>query len=208
MISIVDYGTSNLGSMQNMLSKIGAESFIASRPEQLRDARKIIVPGVGAFDAGMRKLNETGMVEALNERVLVSKVPVLGVCLGMQLMALASEEGVLPGLGWVGAKIIRFEQAIEPNIRVPHMGWNDVALANESQLGTGLVEGTRFYFAHSYYLPFDAVSRPVLVASHGRTQFVAAFQQGNIFGAQFHPEKSHRFGMWLLRNFVERVPRA
>ena len=201
MITIIDYGTSNLGSIRNMLSKIGVENEVASDPSSVSKATKIILPGVGAFDAGMARLAATGMVDALNERVLGQKVPVLGVCLGMQLMARGSEEGDLPGLGWIDTTVRRFDQIADPGIRVPHMGWNEVAAVGDSPLTADLPADARFYFAHSYrYAPDEVPS--VLVSRHGRTDFSSAFHRGNIYGAQFHPEKSHRFGMWLLRNFA------
>jgi glutamine amidotransferase len=202
MITIIDYGTSNLGSIRNMLSKIGVENAVASDPESVGKATKIILPGVGAFDAGMTKLAATGMVEALNERVLGQKVPVLGVCLGMQLMARGSEEGNLPGLGWIGTTVRRFDQVADPGIRVPHMGWNEVSAVASSPLIADLPPEARFYFAHSYrYSPDEVPS--ILVSRYGRTAFTSAFHSGNIYGAQFHPEKSHRFGMWLLSNFAK-----
>ena len=204
MITIVDYGTSNLGSMQNMLKKIGAASAIASTPEALQSATKIIIPGVGSYDSGMHKLNASGMVEALNEKALVQKIPILGVCLGMQLMTESSEEGVSSGLGWVAAKAIRFDQKSDPNLRVPHVGWNIVHGLGDSPLLASMDEETRFYFSHSYFVAPKDRKDVILEAEYGRHRFAAAFEKDNLIGAQFHPEKSHRFGMWFLRNFVER----
>ncbi|HEY0236522.1 MAG TPA: imidazole glycerol phosphate synthase subunit HisH [Afipia sp.] len=203
MITIVDYGTSNLGSMQNMLKKIGAESRIASSPAQLREATKIILPGVGSFDAGMEKLSASGMITVLNDKALTERVPVLGVCLGMQLMSAGSEEGVLPGLGWFDARTIRFDQQDEPDLKVPHMGWNEVDQVRAFPLITGLPPEARFYFAHSYFIGCKRDDM-LLEARYGRGGFAAAIQKDNIMGAQFHPEKSHKFGMWFLKNFVDR----
>lgn len=202
MITIVDYGTSNLGSMRNMLKKIGAQCIVASSPEHILSASKIIIPGVGAFDAGMRKLRQSGLVDALNEKALVEKVPVLGVCLGMQLMTRGSEEGELPGLGWLDAETVRFDQKADPDLRVPHMGWNLVAPAKQTLFAAAEGE-LRFYFAHSYFVRPRDPDDVLFEAHYGSHRFAAAVQTGNIVGAQFHPEKSHRFGIDFLRNFVE-----
>jgi len=204
MITIVDYGTSNLGSMQNMLRKIGASSRIAASARDLEDATRIIVPGVGSFDAGMKKLHESGMIPVLNRKVLVEKVPTLGVCLGMQLMTESSEEGELPGLGWIDAKTLRFDQHSQPGLKVPHMGWNQVIAAKMSTLIADFPPDARFYFAHSFYVMCKSADDVLLTVSYGAGTFAAAFERGNLMGAQFHPEKSHRFGMTFLRNFVER----
>ncbi len=204
MITIVDYGTSNLGSMQNMLRKIGASSRIAASARDLEDATRIIVPGVGSFDAGMKKLHESGMIPVLNQKVLVEKVPTLGVCLGMQLMTEGSEEGELPGLGWIEAKTLRFDQHAQPGLKVPHMGWNQVVAAKTSALIADFPPDARFYFAHSFYVMCKSADDVLLTVSYGASAFAAAFERGNLMGAQFHPEKSHRFGMTFLRNFVER----
>lgn len=203
MITIVDYGTSNLGSMQNMLKKIGAPSKIAASPADLEDATKIIVPGVGSFDAGMKKLQQSGMIPMLNQKTLVEKVPTLGVCLGMQLMTQSSEEGKLPGLGWIEARTLRFDQHFDPGIKVPHMGWNEVVPAKASELVGQFPTEARFYFAHSFHVVCASAEDILLTVSYGTGTFAAAFQHGNLMGAQFHPEKSHRFGMTFLRNFVE-----
>jgi glutamine amidotransferase len=204
VITIVDYGTSNLGSMQNMLKKIGAASRIAASSQDLEPATKIIVPGVGSFDAGMKKLRESGMVPMLNQKALVEKVPTLGVCLGMQLMTRSSEEGELPGLGWIDARTRRFDQRLDPSIKVPHMGWNEVVAAKASELIGQFPADARFYFAHSFYVDCASPEDVLLEVSYGTSTFAAGFERGNLMGAQFHPEKSHRFGMTFLRNFVER----
>jgi glutamine amidotransferase len=204
VITIVDYGTSNLGSMQNMLKKIGASSRIAASARDLENATKIIVPGVGSFDAGMKKLHESGMIPALNQKALVEGVPTLGVCLGMQLMTESSEEGELPGLGWVEAKTLRFDQRSQPDLKVPHMGWNEVTPAKASALIADFAPDARFYFAHSFHVMCKSEADVLLRVSYGAGTFAAAFERDNLMGAQFHPEKSHRFGMTFLRNFVER----
>lgn len=204
MITIVDYGTSNLGSMQNMLKKIGVSSKIAAAPHDLQDATKIIVPGVGSFDAGMRKLRDSGMIPVLNQKVLVERIPTLGVCLGMQLMTAGSEEGELPGLGWIEAQTLRFDQRSDPGLKVPHMGWNQVIPAKASALIADFPPEARFYFAHSFYVVCKSVEDVLFKVRYGANTFAAAFQRGNLMGAQFHPEKSHRFGMTFLRNFAGR----
>ena len=205
MITIVDYGTSNLGSIQNMLKKVGASSKIAACPDDLRDAEKIIVPGVGSFDAGMKKLLQSGMIPLLNQKVLVERIPTLGVCLGMQLMTAGSEEGELAGLGWIAARTLRFDQRSDPGLKVPHMGWNQVSAAKSCALIAEFPEQPRFYFAHSFYVSCEAPEDVLLETSYGSGKFTSAFQRENLMGAQFHPEKSHRYGMLLLRNFAERV---
>jgi len=204
VITIVDYGTSNLGSMQNMLRKIGAASNIASSTTDLENATKIIVPGVGSFDAGMRSLARSGMIPVLNHKAMVERVPILGVCLGMQLMTEGSEEGQLAGLGWIEARTIRFDQHFDPGLKVPHMGWNDVIPARSSALIAQFPSEARFYFAHSFFVKCKSAEDVLLTVTYGSQTFAAGFQRGNLMGVQFHPEKSHRFGMTLLGNFVER----
>jgi glutamine amidotransferase len=204
VITIIDYGTSNLGSMQNMLKKVGASSRIAASPQDLEGATKIIVPGVGSFDAGMKKLQQSRMIPMLNRKAIIERVPTLGVCLGMHLMTKSSEEGELPGLGWVDACTQRFDQRVDPGIKVPHMGWNEVVPAKVSELIDQFPAEARFYFAHSFHVVCASPEDVLLRTSYGSSTFAAAFQRGNLMGAQFHPEKSHRFGMAFLRNFVER----
>ena len=202
-ITIIDYGTSNLGSIQSMLRKIGVSSIIASRPEDVEGARKIMLPGVGAFDAGMGKLHASGIIPALQRKVLEEKVPTLGVCLGMHLLTKGSEEGVLDGLGWITARTRRLGGQDEPDLRVPHMGWNVAEPKRQVPLLADFPSDARFYFAHSYGVVCEQDEDVILVAQYGKRAFAAGYQRGNIMGVQFHPEKSHRFGLWLLRNFVE-----
>lgn len=202
MISIVDYGLGNLGSISNMLRKVGADCEITAEPARLRQASKLILPGVGAFDAGMARLNESGLVPVLNELVLDKKIPVLGICLGMQLMTEGSEEGVLPGLGWIEARTTRFTPPPGSNLKVPHMGWNVVKPSKGSPLLRDAEEEERFYFVHTYFVQCQNQDNVLLHAEYGH-RFDAAFEAGNVMGVQFHPEKSHKFGMRLLRNFAE-----
>lgn len=199
MISIVDYGMGNLGSIRNMLKRIGVKCNIVSDADGIKIAQKLILPGVGAFDNAMERINTGGIREALDQRVLVDKIPVIGICLGMQLLTNFSEEGKLPGLGWIPASTRRFP--CNKNLKVPHMGWNIVETVNPSPLMVGFEEEVRFYFVHSYYVSVDHNKNTMLKTTYG-LKFDSAIQCGNIFGAQFHPEKSHRFGMQLLSNFA------
>ena len=203
-ITIVDYGAGNLGSMQNMFKKIGFPAEISNNPEEILKADKIILPGVGAFDNGMEKLNQSGLRTALDEAILKKGTPILGVCLGMQLLTKSSEEGVLDGLGWIPAKTIKF-QLEDKGLKVPHMGWNEIIIKNESPLlseFTGV--GDRFYFVHSYHVVCEKVENILLTAKYG-VEFTCGIVFDNIYGVQFHPEKSHKFGMKLLTNFAQKV---
>ena len=205
MITIVDYGVGNLGSIINMLKKVGAKAQASSDPDVLRKAEKLILPGVGAFDAGMRKLNEAGLVPLLNELVLEKKVPVIGLCLGMQLMTKKSEEGVEAGLGWIDAETVRFKFGQEnAHLRGPHMGWNTLDIQGQHRLVSGLGLESRFYFVHSYHIVCADETDVVAYTEYGYP-LAAIINKNNIMGAQFHPEKSHKFGMQLLKNFAERV---
>lgn len=205
MITIVDYGVGNLGSILNMLKKIGAKAEASSDPQVLRRAEKLILPGVGAFDAGMRKLNEAGLISLLNELVLEKKVPVLGLCLGMQLMTKRSAEGTEAGLGWFEAETVRFQFGPEnAHLKVPHMGWNTLEVRRPHPLVADLGPEPRFYFVHSYHVVCADQADVVAYTDYGHP-VTAVIARGNLLGAQFHPEKSHKFGMQLLRNFAEWV---
>jgi glutamine amidotransferase len=204
MITIVDYKLGNLGSIRNMLRRIGAPAMITSDREAIARAEKLILPGVGAFGEGMGSIAALGLREVLDDLVLRRRVPVLGICLGMQLMTRRSEEDDVPGLGWIAADTVRFRFPPEQrDLHVPHIGWNTVAIARDDSLFRGLAEDedTAFYFVHSYHV-VCADEADVLARAHHGHDFVAAFQHGHILGTQFHPEKSHRFGMQLLRNFA------
>lgn len=205
MITIVDYGVGNLGSILNMLKKVGAKAEASSDPDVLRRAEKLILPGVGAFDAGMRKLNEAGLAPLLNELVLDKKVPVIGLCLGMHLMTQKSAEGTEAGLGWFEAETVRFQFGPEQNhLKVPHMGWNTLDIRRPHPLVADLGLEPRFYFVHSYHVLCADEADVVAYTDYGHP-VAAVIHKGNILGAQFHPEKSHKFGMQLLKNFAERV---
>lgn len=201
MVTIIDYGMGNLGSIQNMFKRINVESEITGEAEKISQATKILLPGVGAFDAAMERISSSGLQPLLDKKVLEEKVPVLGICLGMQLLTKSSEEGVLPGLGWVNAKTIRFKFENDSSLKIPHMGWNRVYEVNESPLTRNLPEEPRFYFVHSYHVSADD-RRDVVTTTNYGIDFHSVIQHNNIFGAQFHPEKSHLFGMKLLENFA------
>ena len=203
MIAIVDYGLGNLGSIQNMLKKVGFNnSIITNKASEIENADKIILPGVGAFDAGMEKINQSGLLQSLNKAVLEDKKPTLGICLGMQLLTKGSEEGVLPGLGWIDAYTHRFQFGEEnAGLKVPHMGWNEVSVSKEHSLVKDLSIPARFYFVHSYYVKCQN-KQDELLACHYGIDFTCAVQFENIMGVQFHAEKSHKFGMQLLKNFA------
>jgi imidazole glycerol-phosphate synthase subunit HisH len=201
MIYIVNYGLGNLNSIRNIIKKIGGESKIIDDVRELKDAKKLILPGIGAFDHGMQFLNERGWINDLNEAVLVKKIPVLGICLGMQLMCKGSEEGVLPGLGWFDADVKRFRLAPDSSFKIPHMGWNAVHVKKQNPLIEDKGEEQRFYFVHSYHVVCNNPADELLSAVHGY-EFTAAISHENIYATQFHPEKSHRFGMELLKHFI------
>ncbi len=200
MITIVDYGMGNVGSVCNMLRKLRAKVQISSDMNEIAKSDKLILPGVGHFDRGMDSLHSSGLARILSEQVLVNKKPILGICLGMQMMTRGSEEGTQQGLGWVAADTIKF--SFDSNLKIPHMGWNQV----KSSIGAKLFESApeepeRFYFVHSYYVRADN-SKDVAAYCHYGHDFVASFEVGNIMGVQFHPEKSHLFGMNLFQRFV------
>ncbi len=200
MISIVNYGMGNLGSVLNMLKRIRVDAEIVDQPEKVLKAKKILLPGVGAFDVAMKRINESGFHEVLNQKALVEKVPILGICLGMQLLTRGSEEGLMPGLGWINADTIKFP--LGTGLKVPHMGWNLVQNSTPSILTNNLPDEPRFYFVHSYRVHVDNQKNSILKCTYG-IEFDAAVQSDNIFGAQFHPEKSHKFGMRFLENFAK-----
>ena len=201
MISIINYGSGNLASVANMIRKAGGNAVIVNEPGALVSAQKIILPGVGAFDRGMQLLREGGWIEMLNQKVLKEQVPVLGICLGMQLMCRSSEEGSLPGLGWMNADVLRFQTSEAKPIRIPHMGWNYVHPQKPHEL-FHLSEAAvfRYYFVHSYFVQCADAEDILATCTYG-TAFTAAFSKGNIYGVQFHPEKSHRYGLELMKRF-------
>ena len=201
MITIVNYGMGNLGSMLNMFKRIGVKACIEAGPEAIRQAEKLVLPGVGAFDAAMQRINDlVGLRDVLDYKALTEQVPVLGVCLGMQLLTRGSEEGALPGLGWIQGATHRFPR--EAGLKVPHMGWNIAHCATPSKLTTGVGVEPRYYFVHSYCVAVDDPADSIMRTHYG-LDFDSAIGRDNIYGVQFHPEKSHKFGMQLLKNFAE-----
>lgn len=203
MISIVDYGLGNVRAFLNVYHRLNVPARAVSSAADLSAATKVILPGVGHFDHAMERLNASGMREALEERVLGARVPVLGICVGMQMLARSSDEGQLPGLGWVAGTVRRFGTRDEfAGLPLPHMGWNDVRPAAANPLFAHLESNARFYFLHSYYMACEAGKDVAAAASYG-IDFCCAVNSGNIYGVQFHPEKSHHDGTRLLRNFAE-----
>lgn len=202
MITIIDYGMGNLASVQNMFKRIGAPCEITGDLDRINKAQKLLLPGVGAFDAAVQRIDATGLRSLLSQKAEVEKVPVLGICLGMQLLTKSSEEGKLSGLGWIPAKTIKFSFDAGSNLKVPHMGWNEIHVVNQYPLINDLPPEPRFYFVHSYHVKAED-DRYVIARTHYGHDFDSMITNGdNIFGAQFHPEKSHKFGMKLFENFA------
>lgn len=202
-ICIIDYGLGNSGSIQNMLKRIGHKSIITNNPDEINKAGFLFLPGVGSFDDGMSNLKKHNLIEVLENKVLNEQTPIVGICLGMQLLLEGSEEGIMPGLGWIKGKCIKFNFGENLNrLRVPHMGWN---LISPSQPGNDLfkseTEELRYYFVHSYYANLDDHSDELCMSNYGFS-FSSGIKRGNIMGFQFHPEKSHKFGMLLFKNLI------
>ena len=199
MIIIVDYGLSNLASIQNMLKYLGVTNVkISSDINEINNAKKIILPGVGSFDHGMNNLKKFGLIDVLNKKALADKIPFLGICLGMQLMTKSSEEGKLKGLGWFDAETKKFN--ISKDLKVPHMGWNYVKSTNDKNNFLKKDKKYRFYFVHSYYVEASNKEQ-VLFETKYEINFHSAIQKDNLIGMQFHPEKSLHFGMDILERF-------
>jgi len=202
MVTIIDYGMGNLGSIYNMFKRIKVKSEITSDLKKIEKATKILLPGVGSFDKAIVRIEEMGVKEILNKKALVEKIPVLGICLGMQLLTNESEEGNLKGFGWISAHTIKFRFSTN-HFKIPHMGWNLVHPSNESTLTENFHEEPCFYFVHSYYVKVENECNSILKTKYGGIEFDSAIAEDNIFGAQFHPEKSHKYGMRLLENFAK-----
>lgn len=206
MIVVVNSGTANVGSVVNMLKKVGATGVISQDPDVIRKAERLILPGVGSFDAGVSGWRQLGLWECLDEVARDRAIPCLGVCLGMQMMCRGSEEGQLPGLGWFDADVVRLPRSTpEGVLRVPHMGWNRIRPVRAHPVLGELPEGARFYFVHSYCVQARHESDVVALCHYG-VDFACAIGRDNVFAVQFHPEKSHRFGMGLIANFVKWAP--
>jgi glutamine amidotransferase len=203
MIVIIDYGVGNLGSVANMMKKIRAPAVVSGDPDVIARASKLILPGVGSFDGAMRSFRERGLEAHVAQRVLADRVPILGLCVGLQMFTRGSEEGQLPGLGWVPADTVRFRVDPSAQVKVPHMGWTDVTPRKTHRIWSYLDRETpRFYFVHSYHVRCDADANVLATAHHGY-EFAAAIVHENIIGTQWHPEKSHSYGMHFLRAFAD-----
>tara|TARA_B100000780_G_C20934985_1_gene372777 strand:- start:88 stop:696 length:609 start_codon:yes stop_codon:yes gene_type:complete len=201
MITIVDYGMGNLGSVFNMFKKIGAASKITSDLEEIKSATKLLLPGVGSFDKAMQRINDSGIKKVLDYKVLTEQTPILGICLGMQLLTNGSEEGKEKGLAYIKSNTKKFSFQ-DKKLKVPHMGWNLVKKATPSLLTQDIEEESRFYFVHTYYVEVMHQKNSILKTNYG-LEFDSAIQHKNVYGTQFHPEKSHKFGMKILKNFSE-----
>lgn len=202
MISIVDYGLGNLKAFSNIYKRLNIPAELVSTTEQLAKSDKIILPGVGAFDHAMEKLNDSGLAEMLKELVIVKKIPVLGICVGMQMLGKSSDEGKLKGLEWIDGEVKLFDiNTIQHTTRLPHMGWNDVKPTKPNPLFNGLEEQALFYFLHSFYFICSDKDDIIAESEYG-VQYTCALNHKNIYGVQFHPEKSHNYGIQLLKNFA------
>lgn len=203
MITIIDYGLGNVLAFVNVYSRLNIPVAVARSAGDLVTATKLILPGVGAFDHAMQQLEQSGMRQGVDQLVLQCGMPVLGICVGMQMLANSSDEGVLSGLGWIDGRVRRFGVGtLLSHTHLPHMGWNDVTPVVGGGLFAGLEHDARFYFLHSYYFDCHQPENTLAVSDYG-IQFSSAVQHENVYGVQFHPEKSHHFGSQLLKNFAE-----
>lgn len=199
MIVVVDYGVGNLSSVANMLRKAGADVCISNEPSEIRRAEKLLLPGVGHFDYGMKMLNRSGLRDAIEEFALHMARPVLGICLGAQMLGKGSEEGDTPGLGWIDMESRKL--SAQQGIRVPHMGWAHIVKPQSSPLLDDIIEDARFYFVHSYFMSCNSQKNVIATTKHG-VEFASAVQEGQIFGTQFHPEKSLSYGLAVMKAFA------
>ena len=202
MITIIDYGVGNVKAFHNIFSKLSVNVKIAQKPEDLFNATKLILPGVGHFDYAMKRFSESGMLKVVDDIVMNHNIPILGICVGMQMLAKSSEEGVMPGLGWIDATVKKIDaDLLTQTTRLPHMGWNDVSVKIKNPLLKNLDFNSRFYFLHSYYFNPNLESDSIAFSNYGK-EFTCVVNHKNIFGVQFHPEKSHHYGIQLLNNFA------
>jgi glutamine amidotransferase len=203
MIAIIDYGLGNVKAFANVYKNLNLPAIIVKRPNELKNVGKVILPGVGAFDYAMQKLDQSGMRQFLDEMVIERNVPVLGICVGMQMLASSSDEGKLSGLGWIDGVVKRFNfSSLKKPLMIPHMGWNSINQLKKNSLFSGLDHDARFYFLHSYYFQCQKNEDNIAVTDYGG-EFACAVNSENIFGIQFHPEKSHQWGIQLLANFAK-----
>jgi glutamine amidotransferase len=202
MITLIDYGVGNIFAFQNVFKRLDIPTKIAKTSKDLVDAKKLILPGVGAFDYAMAQLNASGMRKKLDELVIENKIPVIGICVGMQMMGNKSDEGKSDGLKWIDSEILKFEEnLIKQRAKLPHMGWNDVTPVKNHPLFKGLEKNAIFYFLHSFYFKCNNETDSIGISDYG-TSFTSAVNHDNIYGVQFHPEKSHQYGEKLLHNFA------
>jgi len=203
MITIIDYGLGNVLAFVNVYNRLNVPVAVAKSADDLRNASRLILPGVGSFDHAMQQLDQSGMRQLVEQLVMSDKLPVLGICVGMQMLAKSSDEGKLPGLGWIDGTVKKFDlSAMPPDTNLPHMGWNDVSPVAQGGLFKGIEKDSRFYFLHSFYFECHQQSNVLAVSDYGGN-FSCAVRKDNVFGVQFHPEKSHHFGSQLLKNFSE-----
>lgn len=202
MISIINYGLGNIGSIIRMIEVCGGSAEVVKSADEISRAEKLILPGVGHFDKGMTELKNRNLMPALKQRVIDDEIPILGICLGMQLLCKRSEEGSEKGLGLIEAEVKKFKNDQIPGLKIPNMGWNQISIIKKNGLLTNSDSNRRFYFVHSYYVVPDSAEITIATAYYGQL-YCAAFQNKNIYGVQFHPEKSHKFGMELMRNFIQ-----
>jgi glutamine amidotransferase len=203
MIGIIDYGVGNIRAFLNIYNKLSVPVKIVKTGDEFGNVTKLILPGVGSFDYAMQRLEASGMRSYIDEMVLVNQVPVLGVCVGMQMLANDSEEGILPGLKWIDASVKKFDADKIPfETHLPHMGWNDIQAEQKNGLFKGLENEAQFYFLHSYYFETHQSGSQIAVSKYG-IDFCCAVNYKNIYGVQFHPEKSHQYGITLLNNFAK-----
>lgn len=199
MIVIIDYGMGNLRSVKKAFDRIQVESIISTSVNDIENATKLILPGVGHFKNGMENINSKGLMQVLNKRVILEKTPILGICLGMQLFTKSSEEGNVQGFNWIDAQTIKFK-ALNERLKIPHMGWNTLNVINKKAVLDEINDQDPFYFVHSYYVQCNNPSDVISTTDYG-SEFVSSVQKDNITGMQFHPEKSHSAGLKILSNF-------
>jgi len=202
MITVINYGLGNINAIKRVYNNLNIPVKIATNVNDLENSEKYILPGVGAFDYAMQKLEESGLIDILNHKIINEKKFILGICVGMQIMAKSSDEGKLPGLGWLDAKVKKLDDINDDGLSIPHMGWNNIIPNKKSPILNGLNAKSKFYFLHSYYLETHVCDIIIAKANYG-SDFVCSVNQNNIFGVQFHPEKSHNQGVELLKNFAE-----
>jgi glutamine amidotransferase len=203
MIAIIDYGLGNVRAFANVYKSLNLPAIVVKRPGEMKNIKKIILPGVGAFDYTMKKLEDSGLRPLLDEMVLGHHLPVLGICVGMQMLGQSSEEGTRPGLGWIDGEVKKFAScSLQDSLPVPHMGWNTIKPVQSNDLLLGLEHDARFYFLHSYYFLCHRREDAIATTDY-YGEFACAVNAGNVYGVQFHPEKSHRWGIRLLENFAQ-----